>query len=173
MLLMLFSSMYQKRLILFHILLYCTKFLIHLVRKLHAWLKSFGVVGKLRAWLKSFLTGRTQSVKINYKIHSNLSSQFSSVTSGVIQESVLGLLLYAAYTSDIVRCFSCDHPILYADDLKVIFLIDSSDFPQYFSLIMNDLNALFAWSEFNGLRFNFAECAVLHFGAKILTLCVM
>ena len=27
---------------------------------------------------------------------------------------------------------------------------------------------LFAWSEFNGLRFNFAKCAVLHFGAKNL-----
>ena len=31
---------------------------------------------------------------------------------------------------------------------------------------MNDLNALFAWSEFNSLWFNFAKCAVLHFGAK-------
>ena len=31
---------------------------------------------------------------------------------------------------------------------------------------MNDLNALSAWSEFNGQRFNFAKCAVLYFGAK-------
>ena len=88
--------------------------------------------------------------------------------------SVFGPLLYAAYTDDIIRYFSYDiiryfsysRPILYADDLKVIFPIDPSDFPKSFSLIMNDFNTLSAWSEFNGLRFNFVKCAVLHFGAK-------
>ena len=126
----------------------------------------FGVAGKLHAWLKSFLIGHTQSVKINSKIQFNLFSQSSSDTSGVIQGYVLGPLLYAAYTNDIVRCFSYGHPILYADDLKVIFPIDPSDFPKSFSSVMNDLNALSAWSEFNGLRFNFAKYVVLHFGAK-------
>ena len=116
--------------------------------------------------MKSFLAGHTQSVKINSKIHSNLSSQSSSVTSGMIQGSVLGPLLYATYTNDIVRCFNYGHPISYADDLKVIFPIDPTDFPKSFSLIMNDLNVLSAWSEFNGLRFNFDKCAVLHIGAK-------
>ena len=102
----------------------------------------FRVVGKLHAWLKSFLRGRTQSVKINSKINSNLFSHSSSVTSGVIQGSVLGPLLYAAYTDDIIRCLSYGHPILYADDFKVIFPIDPSDFPKSFSLVMNDLNSL-------------------------------
>ena len=111
---------------------------------LHKISNLFGVIGKLHAWLKSFLTGRTQFVKINSKIHSNLFSQSSSVTSGVIQGSVLGPLLYAAYTNDIIRCFSYGRPILYADDLKVIFPIDPSDFPKSFSLIMNDINALYA-----------------------------
>ena len=133
---------------------------------LHKISNSFGVVGKLHAWLKSFLTGCTQSVKINSKICSNLFSQSSSVTSGMIQGSMLGPLLYAAYTDDIIRCFSYSRPILYADDLKVIFPIDPSNFTKSFSLIMNDLHALSAWSEFNGLQFNFAKYAVLHFGAK-------
>ena len=44
----------------------------------------FGEVRKLHAWLKSFLTGHTQSVKINSKIHSNLFGQSLSVISGVI-----------------------------------------------------------------------------------------
>ena len=133
---------------------------------LHKISNSFGVVGKLHVWLKSFLTGRTQYVKINSIIYSNLFSQSSSVTSGVIQGSVLGPLLYAADTNDIIRCFSYGHPILYVDDLKVIFPIDPSNFPKSFSLIMNDLNTLSAWSEFYGQWFNFAKCAVLHFGAK-------
>ena len=52
--------------------------------------------------------------------------------------------------------------------LKLFFPIDLTDFPKSFSLIINDLKALFAWSEFNGLWFNFAKFAVLHFSAKNL-----
>ena len=88
-------------------------------------------------------------------------------------QSVLAPPLYVAYTNDIIRCFSYGRSILYANDLEVIFLIDPPDFPKCLSLIMNDLNALSAWSKFNGLRFNFAKCAVLHFGAKILNLCII
>ena len=109
---------------------------------LHKISNSFGVVVKLHSWLKSFLTGRAQSIKINSKIHSNLFSQTSSVTSGMIQGSVLGPLLYAAYTNDIIRRFSYGRLILNANDLKVIFPIDPSDFPKFFSLIMNDLICL-------------------------------
>ena len=47
---------------------------------------SFGIVGKLHAWIKAFLTNRTQSVKIS----PNLFSPPSSVSSGVIQGSILG-----------------------------------------------------------------------------------
>ena len=134
--LLMFSSMYQKHLILIHILLYCTKFLIHL-----GWLGNTCLV-KIFSYM-------SYSIKINSKIHSNLFSQLSSVTSGVIQGSVLRRLLYAAYTNGIIRCFSYDCPILYADDLKVLFPIDPSDFPKSFSLIMNDLNASFASFVFN------------------------
>ena len=63
---------------------------------------SFGIVGKLHAWIKAFLTNRTQSVKIS----PNLFSPPSSVSSGVIQGSILGPILYTAYTNDIVKCFS-------------------------------------------------------------------
>ena len=48
----------------------------------------------------------------------------------------------------------------------LFLIIDPLAVPRSFSLIMNDLNALSAWSEFIGLRFNIAKCAVLHFGAK-------
>jgi hypothetical protein len=79
---------------------------------------------------------------------------------------VLGPLLYAAYTNDIVKCFSHGHPILYADDLKVVFPIDLLDTAKSFSLIMHDLNMLSVWSEGTGLQFNFKKCFTLHYGNK-------
>jgi hypothetical protein len=122
---------------------------------------NFGVVGKLHAWIKAFLTSRTQAVKLSHIV-----SQATPVASGVIQGSVLGPLLYAAYTNDIVKCFSYGHPILYADDLKVVFPIDLSNTAKSFSSIMQDLNILSAWSNSTGLHFNFNKCATLHYGNK-------
>ena len=118
-----------------------------------------GIAGKLHSWIKAFLTNGTQSVKIYNHI-----SGPTNVTSGVIQGSVLGPILYAAYTNDIVRCFTYGKPILYADDLKVIFPIDLSDIRKSYSLIMHDLNNLSSWSKATGLLFNFNKCIVLHYG---------
>ena len=123
---------------------------------------SFGVVGKLLAWCKAFLSNRTQAVKV----YPNHISRLSSVTSGVIQGSVLGPIFYAAYSNDIVKCFNYGRPVLYADDLKVIFPIHLTDTDKSFNLIMQDLNNLSAWSEATGLRFNFSKCLVLHYGVK-------
>ena len=36
-------------------------------------------------------------------------------------------ILYAAFTNDIVCCFTYGRPILYADNLKIIFPIDLSE----------------------------------------------
>ena len=83
---------------------------------------TFGIASKLHLWIKTLLTNRTQSVKIYNHI-----SGSTNVTCGVIQGSVLGPILYAAYTNNIVRCFTCDKPILHADYYKVIFLIDLPD----------------------------------------------
>ena len=120
---------------------------------------NFGIAGKLHSWIKAFLTNRTQSVKIYNHV-----SGPTNVTSGVIQGSVLGPILYAAYTNDIVRCFTYGKPILYADDLKVIFPIDLSDIRKSYSFIMHDLNNLSSWSKATGLLFNFNKCIVLHYG---------
>ena len=78
-----------------------------------------------------------QSVKIY-----NCISRFTNVTSGVIQGSVIGQILHAAYTNDIVCYFTYGKHILYADDLKVIFPIDLSDICKSYSLITYDLNNL-------------------------------
>ena len=39
----------------------------------------------------------------------------------MVQGSVFWPNLYAAYSNDIVHCFTYGKPILYADELKIIF----------------------------------------------------
>jgi hypothetical protein len=120
------------------------------------------LLGNFILGLERFLTNLTQSVKIS----SNLISQPSSVTSGVVQGSVLGPILYAAYTNDIVHCFSHGKPILYADDLKVVFPIDLLNPQKSYNAIMSDLNNLSLWSAASGLNFNFNKCFVMHYGSN-------
>ena len=86
---------------------------------LHKSSNSFAVVGTLHAWLKSFLKSRTQSVKTN-NIPKFILYSVSYLLS-LVQWSMLGLLLYAAYVNDTVRCFSYGHPMLMI--LKLFFLL--------------------------------------------------
>ncbi|KAK4470022.1 hypothetical protein MN116_000052, partial [Schistosoma mekongi] len=59
-------------------------------------LKSYGVKDPLHSWFASFLKGRKQTVKFN-----NSLSSPKPITSGVIQGSVLGPLLFVIYINDI------------------------------------------------------------------------
>ena len=77
----------------------------------------FGIVGQLHSWLRSFLYNRSQAVKVST---SRLSST-TPVSSGVIQGAPLGPILFSVYINDIVDCFHYFKPVLYADDLKVVF----------------------------------------------------
>ena len=81
----------------------------------------FGIVGQLHSWLKSFLYNRSQAVKVS----TSCLSSTTLVTCGVIQGALLGPILFSAYITDIVDCFHYGKPVLYADDLKVVFSINS------------------------------------------------
>ena len=63
----------------------------HLISKLQV----CGISGKLLAWVKNFLVGRKQKVVLN-----SHASDWSSVSSGVPQGSVLGPILFNIYVSD-------------------------------------------------------------------------
>ena len=87
-----------------------------LINKLH----TLGIRDPLLGWLKSFLNNRSQIVKLE-----SANSNPSPITSGVVQGSVLGPLLFTLYVNDICSCFSNGRPFIFADDLKVAYTFQS------------------------------------------------
>ena len=72
-----------------------------------------GVDSKVVVWLREFLSGRMQSVRVEGQL-----SKEVKVTSGVLQGSVLGPLLFLAYVNDIWR--NMESTIrLFADDCLI------------------------------------------------------
>ena len=59
-------------------------------------LDHYGIRGETQTWIRAFLTGRSQRVLVNGEL-----SSAASVTSGVPQGTVLGLLLFLGYINDL------------------------------------------------------------------------
>ena len=76
-------------------------------------LQAYGIRGNLLKWIKNFLIGRQQKVILN-----GSSSQWTEVTSGVPQGSVLGPLLFILYANDITDGVQSTLE-MFADDSKL------------------------------------------------------
>ena len=66
-------------------------------------LEASGVDSRVVVWLREFLVGRTKRVRVGGQL-----SKEVKVTSGVLQGSVLGPLLFAVYVNGIWRLFADD-----------------------------------------------------------------
>jgi len=114
-----------------------------------------GISGRLLAWLHDFLMGRKQKVVLN-----NCASEWSCVTSGVPQGSVLGLLLFNVYVCDMPSCVN-SALLQFADDVKMFRVIRNQ---QDFQLLQHDIDNLVEWSRLWQLKFNIGKCNLLHLG---------
>lgn len=118
-------------------------------------LSKLGVIADLVDWLKSYLCDR----KLCVKIGSYTSAWFES-TSGVPQGSNLGPLLFALYFNDIAALLGVGCRLVYADDLKIYVVVDSSTDCVRLQYLLN----MFAnWCEVNHMSLSIDKCFVVTF----------
>jgi hypothetical protein len=118
-------------------------------------LEHYGITGDLLRWIGGFITGRTQRTKVGSAVSDEV-----QLTSGVVQGSCIGPLLFVLYINDVVQIIgdSCRRKI-YADDLKIYTEVTSQ---QDEDLLQNSLDALSAWSRDWQLTISTKKCAILN-----------
>ena len=120
-------------------------------------IKNLASDGQIYQWIESFLTNRYQSVVIN----GAMSEDPQTVVSGVPQGSVLGPLIFFILIGDI------DEEVLesivksFADDTRATKAIKTL---QDTSLLQNDLNAIYKWTDDNNMSLNDVKFEVLQYG---------
>ena len=107
-------------------------------------LQMHGVQGKTLSWIQSFLVGRTQSDVLEGEC-----SDEEPVSSGVLQGSVLGPILFLLYINDPPDNVQ-SQVRLYADDSVYLNINHPSDA----SLLQKDLEQLQRWEVKWDMEFN-------------------
>ena len=123
-------------------------------------LNSYGVRGNLLSWFADYLHGRLQRVVVD-----GVASQWTSVTSGVRQGSILGPIPFAIFINDFPNVvLDKSRTALYADDSKVYESISSM---QCCETLQQSLDSLNTWSYINNMSFNASKCKVLTVTRKL------
>jgi Reverse transcriptase (RNA-dependent DNA polymerase)/Endonuclease-reverse transcriptase len=126
--------------------------------KLFDKLHSFNLSHRTIDWIMSFLNGRVQAVKCNNSISSS-----RPVSSGLVQGSVLGPILYVLFTNDLpITCAPCTVK-MFADDIKIYFKISH---PSDRILLQNCLDKIHAWAIECELSFSYEKCQFIQIGYK-------
>ncbi|CAM4694885.1 unnamed protein product [Lepidochelys kempii] len=118
-------------------------------------LDKMGINRKIERWIKNWLKGRLQRVLLKGEL-----SGWREVTSGVPQGSVLGLILFNLFITDL-GTKSGSVLIKFVDDTK---LGGIANLEKDRDILQEDLDDLVNWSNSNKMKFNSEKCKVMHLG---------
>ncbi|MBM6549250.1 RNA-directed DNA polymerase [Streptococcus dysgalactiae] len=125
-------------------------------------IRMFGIVDPLLSWLSSYLSKRSQRTDVNGHL-----SQPIPITSGVIQGSVLGPLLFLLYINDVFTTINHGTPFLFADDIKIVYSFKPSSIDAALATIADDLNSLDLWCNSWSMRFSAAKSTILSYRCSV------
>ena len=110
-------------------------------------------------WIRSYLTNRTQQVKMN-----GVLSDESVVEAGVPQGSILGPVLFIAFTADFSKSFEECKITAYADDTQLLVVGNSvGDIKEKVEAALSRAQG---WFSANSLKINPTKSEIMIFGRK-------
>lgn len=110
-----------------------------------------------------FFASYLKSRKFRVRFGGNTSGKFAA-NSGIPQGSNLGPLLFIIFINDLPKVLSSVNCLLYADDLKLFYKIETLNDSV---ILQNDINNIYNWSLQNKLYFNLSKCFVVTFTRNI------
>ena len=122
-------------------------------------LSNYGVDDTAKAWFTSFLTNRKQVTSCN-----DVCSEVASVSIGIAEGSILGLLLFMIYMNDLPHILQFCHVTLYADN--TILYLASKSTADLQSKINADLRRIYKWLRANQLTLNVKKSKFLLIGSS-------
>ena len=121
-------------------------------------MESYGIKGKILKWIESFLSKRTQQVVLNgYK------SGHKEVTSGILQGSVLGPILFVIFINDLPDQVNSEI-FLFADDTMIFRNIKGPDDQK---ILQDDINTMLQWADKWQLEFHPDKCVSMAINNKL------
>ena len=100
-------------------------------------------------WIADFLSNRKQRVVVHGTF-----SEWSQVTGGVPQDSVLGPTLFIIYVNDLPDCVQ-SYMGIFADDTKIYRPIIS---PTDYNILQSDINSVLQWCDIWLSFLNYSKC---------------
>jgi len=116
----------------------------------------YGFNVKIISWVRNYLLNRSQFVQVEDAVSENC-----PVSSGVVQGSLIGPVLFLIYINDIVNYVKTASLKLYADDAKIYISCPRNE--QNVKL-KEDLKQIMSWADNVQLRIAVNKCFVLQIG---------
>ena len=115
-------------------------------------LEAHGVRGIANTWFESYLLNGMQFVEVNGQAFG-----WANITTGVLQGSVLGSLLFLVYINDIAKVVQFSQVHLFADDTNITSVCSSS------TSFQNEVSSIWDWFLSNKLSINADKSSLVIF----------